>query len=222
MVDTQLKIDCVISMKSCLIQRAQWAFLLLMLVYLVGCDGGYFIVPMEETGSTTELSKAWIYSKSNNDIAVYVSGGSTQSPYAKKVQASYLWVHVNVNSSKFFTVDFSRPNIISGEKVIGADRFSIDAQEENGKRKSIHEIASDEEGSFLGGSYSIGSGKAWISLHFSSNYKESGFLKFPLILNLGVVECQGQTLSLTDLKFDATRSLPESVKDARREFFDNY
>lgn len=201
---------------------AQWAFFFLMLVFVTGCDGGYFIVPIEETGNTTELSKAWIYSKSNDDIAVYISGGSTQRPLTKKVYAGDLYVSVKIESSKPFKIDFSRPNIISGGITIGAGRFKVLAQEEGMKRRLIDEKVDTEKNSFLGDEYSFESGKAWISMRFNSYYNGLGFLSFPLILNLGVVECQGQILSLTDLKFDATVSMPDSVRDVRNAFFKNF
>lgn len=210
------------STKSRVTARKFWAFLLLIPIVLAACDGGYFIFPIEETGNNTELSKAWIYTKSNNDIAVFISGGATQRPLTNKVYAGDLYVSVKIESSKPFKINFSRPNIISGGITIGAGRFKVLAQEEGMKRRRIDEKVDTQKNSFLGDEYSFEPGKAWISMRFYSYYNGLGFLSFPLILNLGEVECQGQTLSLTDLKFDATVSMPDSVRDARNEFFKNF
>lgn len=198
-------------------------FIIGILVYLAGCDGYYYLIPIEdEVSSNSSMTMSDIYSDSSNCLSVEVSGGSTQQPFTKKVKAVNLSVSTLVTSDKPFSLFFAKPHIVSGENIIGSSRFSIHFQEA-GKRKrrrieyrkyDIDEPITDISHTFLPGT-------VWLELLFC-NYDGENWekIEFPIEINLGSIYCESDTTLLYGLRFNATLSLSDSARTRRSKYWD--
>jgi hypothetical protein len=173
---------------------------------LYGCaDGFYYLVPHPDESSfvpdKTTATKAVVES---DDVTVTIQGGAIQKP-GRNIKAAHLKTLIAIESTKSFTYHTLQPSIYTNEQVNipAASLYVTYIPVTRDKRENIARLLRKENDTLDYRIFTFEPGIAEINYNFSSYYNGLGFIQYPIFLEAGMVDCDGDTLSLQKLLFDA-------------------